>query len=335
MTLKELRYLVALADKGNFVRAAESCYVGQSTLSTQIMKLEGYLGVKLFERGKHPVCLTSIGEQILDKARATLFYAVQIKLMARQYNDLTHGLVRVGSVPTLGPYLFPHLLSEVRSRFPGLNICPIEDLKECLLEQLRQGRLDSLLLPLPLQGDDLETMELFKEPFVIALPPNHVMVEKHQITSKDLKFEEVLILDKRHCMHDQVLAICIEHEIEHSEELMASSIVNLLNMVASGLGLSIIPQLATLRNFGSFYAGDVIIRPFEPPAPQRAIGLAWLKTSSRKSMLSSLAGLIGDRLTRALVMQENLIRSHPDAGEQTHQFTMPSYARLSQQDRDA
>ena len=296
MTLQDLRYLVALAEKGSFVRAAEFCCIGQSTLSTQIIKLEGFLGVRLFERGKHPVRLTLFGEQILKKAQAAISNANEIKQLAKQHNDLLVGIVRLGSVPTLAPFLFPHLLSEFRSRFLGLRICPFEDYTDHLLGQLRQFRLDALLvplpLPLPLHNHDLEIMELFKESFVVALSPHSILMENHEITVKDVNCDELLVLEKRNCMHDQVLAICGDSNIKYPEDRTASSIPNLLSMVSVGKGIAVIPQFVNQNEVFSRYAGTVVFRPFASPRPARAIGLVWPRGSQIKKMLRSFGELV-------------------------------------------
>lgn len=295
MTLKELRYLVALAEKGNFVLAAEYCCIGQSTLSTQIMKLEGYLGVTLFERSRHPVCLTPIGKKIFEKAQKAISSANEIKQLASDYKTLASGSVRLGSIPTLGPYLFPPLLSDARSLPIGIGIYPIVEFTGRLFEQLRNGRLDALLVPLPLplpfQSYDLEIAELFNEPYVIALPSNSVLIEKNQIAVEDLNLKELLVLEKSQCMHDQVLAIFSHYKNNYPEERIASSIPNLLSMVSSRSGITIIPHLVTLHEDQSVCAGQVIFRPFAPPEPQRVIGLVWPKRSSHHKMLRALGHL--------------------------------------------
>ena len=294
MTLQDLRYFVALAEKGSFVRAAEFCCIGQSTLSTQIIKLEAFLGVKLFERGKQPVCLTLFGEQIFRKAQAAIFNANEIRQLAKQHNDLLSGLVRLGSVPTLAPFLFPHILSEFRSRFLGLRICPFEDYTEHLLEQLRQSRLDALLVPLPLpsHNSDFESMELFKESFIVALSPHSILMEKREIVLEDLNSDELLVLERRNCLHDQVLAICGDSNIQYPEERIASSIPNLLSMVSVGKGIAVIPQFVGRHELFAHFAGTVIFRPFAPPRPARAIGLVWPRSSQIKKMLWSFGELI-------------------------------------------
>jgi LysR family hydrogen peroxide-inducible transcriptional activator len=240
------------------------------------------------------VRLTLFGEQILKKAQSAIANANEIKQLAKQHNDLLVGLVRLGSVPTLAPFLFPHLLSEFRARFLGLRICPFEDYTEHLLEQLRQFRLDALLVPvpLPLQNHDFEVMELFQEPFVVALSPHSMLMDKREIAVEDLNSDELLVLEKRNCLHDRVLAICGDSSIKYPEERIASSIPNLLSMVSVGKGIAVIPQLVGQHEICSRYAGTVIFRPFASPRPARAIGLVWPRGSQIKKMLRSFGELI-------------------------------------------
>jgi LysR family hydrogen peroxide-inducible transcriptional activator len=296
MTLQELRYLVALADKGHFSRAAEACHVGQPTLSTQLKKLEEYLGVTLFERNKHHLQATPIGEQIIAQARIALSVVSQIKELARRGLDPMHGPLRLGVIPTLGPYLMPHLLPEIRKRFPDLHLFLREDLTGQLLERLRQGRLDALLLALPVRGEDVQTLDLFHESFVVALPPEHRLASRRQLTQEDLAHENVLLLEEGHCMRDQALAICGEQGTDQREELKATSIETLRQMVAAGVGCTLLPQLAALPGAGSLHADTVSIRPFAAPLPTRTIGLAWRRNYPRESTVRMLAEWIRERL---------------------------------------
>lgn len=296
MTLQELRYLVALADKGHFVRAAEACHVGQSTLSTQLKKLEDYLNVTLFERNKHRLQLTPIGEQIVAQARIALSVVGQIKELARRDHDPMSGPLRLGVIPTLGPYLIPHLLPGIRDRFPDLHLFLREDLTSHLLERLRHGQLDALLLALPLRGDDIDTLELFHESFVVALPSGHRLATQREVTQSDLARENLLLLEEGHCMRDQALAICAEQPTDQREELKATSIETLRQMVAAGVGCTLLPQLASLPGAGSLRDDAVLIRRFAPPQPTRTIGLAWRRHFPRESTLRALGELIRERL---------------------------------------
>jgi len=292
MTLKELQYLVALADQRRFVRAAEACHVGQPTLSTQLKKLEDYLGVTLFERNKHYLIPTPVGEEIIERARIALDVVGQIKQLARQSDDPMDGSLRLGVIPTLGPYLVPHLLPTIRQSCPKLHLFLREDLTANLLERLRHGRLDALVLALPLGGDDIEVMPLFREAFCVALPATHPLQAKQQIEEHELVDQNVLLLEEGHCMRDQALAICGTTGSEEREELKATSLETLRQMVAAGVGCTLLPALATLPGVGSMQNELVQIRPFAAPAPTRLIGIAWRPRYPREKTVKRLAEVI-------------------------------------------
>ena len=292
MTLQELRYLVALADKGHFVRAAEHCNVGQPTLSTQLKKLEDYLGVTLFERNKHRLQPTPIGDRIIECARKVLTVIEEIRNLAVSDHDPMAGPLRLGVIPTLGPYLIPHLLPAIRSNFDSLQLFLREDLTSNLLERLRQGSLDALLLALPVRGEDLDVMGLFSEPFVVALPKGHALAEQQYVSEKSLSAENVMLLEEGHCMRDQTLAICGTTSSDQREELKATSIETLRQMVAAGVGCTLLPQLAAIPGAGSINNGLVEIRSFEAPEPTRTIGLAWRHRYPREATIRSLGELI-------------------------------------------
>jgi LysR family hydrogen peroxide-inducible transcriptional activator len=306
MTLQELRYLVALADKGHFGRAADSCHVGQSTLSTQIKKLEGYLNVTLFERGRHRLQPTPMGERIIELTRVALAAAEQIKQTARAGADPMAGPLRLGVIPTLGPYLLPHLLPEIRARFPALAVYLREDLTEHLLELLRHGQLDALLLALPLRGEDLEVAELFHESFCVALPMGHRLATRAQIEQADLAGENVLLLEEDHCMRHQVLAICSEQGASPREDLKATSLETLRLMVAAGVGCTLLPQLAALPGAGSLRDDSVVIREFAAPQPRRAVGLAWRRNCPREATMRRLAALVRANIPSVLLNRWHL-----------------------------
>ena len=304
MTLQELRYLVALADKGRFGLAAEACHVGQSTLSTQIQKLENYLDVTLFERSRQHLQPTPIGERIIEQARIALAATLQIKELART-NDPMVGPLRLGVIPTLGPYLVPHLLPAIRAQFPGLGVYLREDLTEHLLERLRQGRLDALLLALPVRGEDIVADELFDETFVVALPKGHPLAARARIVQADLANENVLLLEEGHCMRHQALAICGQQGEGLREELKATSIETLRQMVAAGVGCTLLPQLAALPGAGSLRDDTVVMREFAPPQPSRKVGLAWRRNYPREVTLRNLAALIRDKLPPAVLNRQH------------------------------
>jgi LysR family transcriptional regulator, hydrogen peroxide-inducible genes activator len=296
MTLQELRYLVALADKGHFIRAAESCHVCQSTVSNQLKKLEDYLGVTLFERNKHQLIPTPVGKQIIERARVALDVMGQIRELARQGHDPMNGPLSLGVIPTLGPYLVPHLLSTIREIYPMLHLLLREDLTANLLERLRQGRLDAALLALPIPGNDMDVMPLFREPFVVAVPSGHALERKTEIDEKELADQNILLLEEGHCMREQALAICGASASNQREELKATSLETLRQMVAGGVGCTLLPALAALPGVGSVHNGLVQIRPFVPPVPTRTIGIVWRHRYPREATVRRLADVILTKL---------------------------------------
>jgi LysR family hydrogen peroxide-inducible transcriptional activator len=299
MTLQELRYLVALADKRHFIRAAEACHVCQSTVSNQLKKLEDYLGVTLFERNKHQLTPTPIGKEIIERARVALDVVGQIRELARQGHDPMNGPLSLGVMPTLGPYLMPHLLSSIHDLYPMLHLFLREDLTTNLLERLQQGSLDALLLALPVHGHDLKVMALFHEAFVVAVPTGHVLERKTHISEKELTDQTVLLLEEGHCMREQALAICGSSTSNQREEFKATSIETLRQMVAAGVGCTLLPALAALPGVGSVLNGMVQIRPFPPPAPTRTIGIVWRHHYPREATVKLLAEVILTNLPSA------------------------------------
>jgi LysR family hydrogen peroxide-inducible transcriptional activator len=292
MTLQELRYLVALADTGFVVRAAEACHVGQPTLSMQLRKLEEYLGVILFERSRHHLVPTPVGERIIERARAALEIVEQIRDLARQHRDPMDGPLRLGVIPTLGPYFIPHLLPALRARFPDLHLFLREDLTARLLERLRQCRLDALLLALPVAGDDLEQLELFREPFVVALPQDSPLARRPALGSAELEGQNLLLLEEGHCLREQALAICGATASPQRDELKGTSLETLRQMVAAGVGCTLLPALAAAPAASPVPPGLVQIRPFSAADACRRIGLVWRHRYPREQTVRGLAELI-------------------------------------------
>ncbi|MGH8729213.1 MAG: LysR substrate-binding domain-containing protein [Burkholderiales bacterium] len=300
MTLQELRYLVALAEEGHFSRAAEVCHVGQPTLSTQLKKLEDYLSVQLFERSHRGLMPTPIGEEIIEQARIALEVMEKIRELARHGRDPMSGSLRLGVIPTVGPYFVPPLLPKIRSAFPRLRLFVKEDLTAHLLEDLRTGRLDVLLLAIPVQGEGLNSMELYREPFVAALPAGHPLTRKQHIRELDLTGECVLLLEEGHCLRDQALEICGAARSPESDQVTAGSLETLRQMVAAGIGCTLLPALAVAPGVGCTKNGSVEIRCFTDPAPSRAIGLVWRRRYPREETVRQLSRLIRADLPAAV-----------------------------------
>lgn len=306
MTLQELRYLVALADQGHFTHAAEVCHVGQPTFSTQIRKLEDQLGVVLFDRSQRRVTLTPMGEQIVSRARVALQEIAKIRELATNGQDAMSGVLRLGAIPTIGPYLLPSLLAAIHTGYPHLRLLLREDLTAHLLEQLRSGRLDAALMALPLHLEGLEARALFNEPFMLAMPAGHPLTEKREVRERDLSGHRILLLEEGHCLRDLALKICGSTRCVESDEVTATSLETLRQMVAMGVGCTLLPALAAAPGVGSIQEGLIELRPFAEPAPSRAIVLLWRHRYPREEALILLVELIRQNLPASLtVIEEN------------------------------
>ncbi|MGH8500990.1 MAG: LysR substrate-binding domain-containing protein [Gammaproteobacteria bacterium] len=306
MTLQELRYIVALADEGHFSHAAEACHVGQPTLSTQIKKLEDLLGVILFDRSQRRVAPTAIGEQIISRARVALQEIDKIRELVANGRDLMNGVLRLGVIPTVGPYLLPLLLAAIHTSYPQLRLLLREDLTAHLLEQLRIGRVDAALMALPVHSEGLEAQALFNEPFVLALPAGHPLTAKQEVREEDLSGHCILLLEEGHCLRDQALKICGSMRCIESDEVTATSLETLRQMVAVGVGCTLLPALATAPCVGSIQEDLIEMRPFADPAPSRTIALLWRHRYPREDALILLAKLIRRNLHSSVtVIEEN------------------------------
>lgn len=295
MTLQELRYVVALADEGHFARAAQKCHISQSTLSTQIKKLEQYLGVTLFDRGQRQILPSAIGAQVVAQARVVLDEAEKVRELAGQAVDTMAGSLRLGAIPTLGPYYLPLLLPVLRQTYPQLRLLLSEDLTGRLLERLHDGRLDAALLALPVSSESFGAEPLFREPFEVALPAGHRLTRKRQVRPNDLDGECLLLLEDGHCLRDQALDVCGSSRSREREEVKATSLETLRHMVAGGVGCTLLPALATgPHRLDPSHLIDM--RPFAAPAPNRTIGIAWRKRSTREPSIIQLAALIKGHL---------------------------------------
>lgn len=289
MTLRELRYLVALADHGHFGRAAEACHVSQPTLSTQLRKLEAYLGAVLFERTNKALHITPIGEQIVAKARRVLAEADSIvELTHRTAGPLT-GPLNLGIIPTLSPYLLPWLLPALKGAYPDLRLIVHEDLTDHLLEQLKAHRIDAALVALPIEDEDLETLPLFDEPFFFACPTGHPLSRARSVRTSDLQEAHLLLLTDGHCLRDQALAVCGFEDVppdDDGTDFRATSLETIRQMVAAGMGCTLLPAMA----LGSGPDHQLEIRPITGEA-SRCIGLVWRRTYPKVADLECLADI--------------------------------------------
>ena len=291
--LKDLRYLVAVADTRHFGRAAERCFVSQPTLSAQLKKLEDYLGVRLIERQPNNVSLTQAGEQIVERARRILEASEEVVTLARAHRDPLAGRLRVALLPTIGPYLLPRVAQPLRRTLPRLELHLYEHQTGAMLEKLRMGELDLGILALPVELEGLEARELYLEPFTVALPERHRLAKRDRIHAADLEGERLLLLEEGHCLRDQALEVCSRAGVAESQDFRATSLETLRQMVATGAGVTLLPELATQGAYGG--ARGVAILPFARPVPVRHVGAVWRKTTARRGAIEAVCDLIAQR----------------------------------------
>lgn len=290
LKLKDLRYLVALADTRHFGRAAARCFVSQPTLSAQLRKLERYLGVDLVERQPRRVALTDMGEQVVARARRILDETDQIVSIARRDRDPLAGKLKVALIPTIGPYLLPKIAPAIRRALPRLQMLLYEFRTGPLLERLHAGEIDLGILALPVDLDGLEMRQLFDEPFMVALPSRHRLAARRSVSTADLKGETLLLLEDGHCLRDQALEVCGRIDVRESQDFRATSLETLRQMVAAGLGVTLLPEMAVHNPFGN--PRTLVVRPFSRPAPVRQIGAVWRKSSTRVPAIRAVCDAI-------------------------------------------
>jgi len=290
MNLRDLRYLVALADERHFGRAAERCHVSQPTLSAQVRKLEEYLGVDLVERQPKRVALTETGEKIVARARRVLQEADAIVEIARTDRDPLAGSLRLALIPTVGPYLLPHVVGPLRRAVPRLKLMLYEYQTAPLLEKLRAGDLDLGIVALPVPADGLEAAPLYDEPFTLAVPASHPLADRDRVKVEDLKGETLLLLEDGHCLRDQALEVCSRIRVNEEQDYRATSLETLRQMVAAGHGITLLPELAAATPVGP--ARGLRIKPFSKPAPARTIGAVWRKSTTRGKAIEAVVATL-------------------------------------------
>jgi LysR family transcriptional regulator, hydrogen peroxide-inducible genes activator len=292
LKLKDLRYLVAVADERHFGRAAARCFVSQPTLSAQLKKLEQALGVQLIERAPHNVTLTAAGEEIVARARRILEASDEVVAVARSQRDPLAGRLRVGLLPTIGPYLLPQLAPVIRKRLPRLQLRLYEYRTAPMLERLHAGELDVGILALPVELGGLEARELYREAFLVALPERHPLAAREALRVADLKDETLLLLEDGHCLRDQALEVCSRVGLRDQQDFRATSLETLRQMVATGAGITLLPELAGRGAYRS--ARGVVLRPFARPAPVRHVGAVWRRTTARGAAIEALCDMVAE-----------------------------------------
>ncbi|MBB5205691.1 LysR family hydrogen peroxide-inducible transcriptional activator [Inhella inkyongensis] len=293
MTLTELRYLVAVARERHFGRAAEACHVSQPTLSVAIKKLEEELDVKLFERGGNEVSVTALGQELVRQAQVVLEQAALMREIAKRGSDPLAGPLRLGVIYTIGPYLLPALVRQVIARTPQMPLLLQENFTVKLLEMLRTGELDCAILAEPFPDTGLALAPLYDEPFRVVVPAGHALAARQVISAEELKRETLLLLGNGHCFRDHVLEVCPEFArfasgaegIQKSFE--GSSLETIKHMVASGLGITVLPELSVPRE-----ASHLHMLNFSAPVPSRRVVLAWRRSFTRYEAIAALRNAV-------------------------------------------
>jgi len=292
MNLAELRYIVALARERHFGHAAAACFVSQPTLSVAVKKLENELGVALFERARHEVRITPAGERVVEQAQRALEAIESVRQVARSERDQLASPLRIGAIYTVGPYLFPDLISNLRERAPQMPLVVEENYTAVLNDKLKQGDLDVIIISLPFEEPNILTLPLYEEPFVILLPASHPLTRRKTLRSKNLEDETILMLGAGHCFRDQVIEACPACAPRSTGDSRAvytaegSSLETIRHMVASGMGLTVLP--CTAAGADRYSQRLLAIRRFASPVPTRQVALAWRTSFPRPKVIDVL-----------------------------------------------
>jgi LysR family hydrogen peroxide-inducible transcriptional activator len=290
-SFRQLEHLVLLANHGHFGHAAKACHVTQSTLSASIKELENVLQAPLVDRTKRRVVLTPLGLEIVERARRILNEGKDLVDAARAGSEPLSGTLRMGVIATVGPFLLPDVLPQLRRAYPALRLYLVEDLTARLVEELRAGRLDIVLLALPYEDcSNLETRTLFEDAFKVALPKDHPLAAGKAVDIEQLRAEDLLLLKEGHCLRDQALSACRLADRRQVQSVEATSLHTLVQMVDNGLGITLLPQLAI---DGGILKGTVIkILPTAGQSWSREIGLAWRRGTGRQAEFEFLATVL-------------------------------------------
>src|SRR5271165_1438401 len=289
-TLRQLKFLVALADRRHFGQAAEACYVSQSTLSAAIQELEQGLGVTLFDRTRRSVAPTGIGLEITERARTILRQAEDLVDIALAAHDPLSGPLRLGVIPTIAPFLLPRMLPKLREAAPELKLYLREEQTAPLLARLEAGQLDAVILALPVPLADAESEDVALDPFFVVCPRSHRLASLETVRPGDMATEDLLLLEDGHCMREHAMAACELEGARRNVALQGTSLHTLVEMTASGLGVTLVPEMAI--GLGLLAGLDLHVAPLAGDRPWRRIALVWRKSSGRKETFRRLAGLL-------------------------------------------
>jgi len=288
ITLRQLRYLSSLARLKHFGRAAEDCAVSQPALSMQIRELEREIGAELVERRPHEIALTDTGQEVAERAEHILAATRDLVDFAR-HRDLLSGRLKLGIIPTLAPYVLPRALPRLQKDFPQLRLEVRETQTKQLLEELTRGDLDCAMLALPAEGADVETLVLFDDPFVLAVPAGDKHPARGRVGVQDVDQSRLILLEEGHCLRDQALAFCATNRGDQPAGLGATSLATVMQMVANGYGVTLLPQVAVDAELRD---RRVKLLRFAEPEPARTIGLAFRRTSPRRKDFEALGKIV-------------------------------------------
>ena len=293
-TLKQLKYLCAVAEHQHFGHAAKACHVSQSTLSASIVELEDALSASLVERNNRNVLLTSLGLEVVDRARGVLTDIDDLVALCDASGEPFQGKIRLGVIPTIAPFVLPKLLKALRLVHPDCTLFVREDLSQVLVNALQVGDLDVLLLALPFPVDNVDTLALFDDPFYLAALPNSRLAMTTKLKTSDLAGSEMLLLEEGHCLRDHALEACKLREQDIRVPYQATSLTTIVQMVANGIGATLLPKMAT--EAGITEGTGLVLKPFDEADVSRNIGLMWRKKTPRKQEF----GLLGDFIKTCL-----------------------------------
>jgi LysR family hydrogen peroxide-inducible transcriptional activator len=289
ITFRQLRYFESLARNKHFGRAAEDCGISQPALSMQIRELEQSLGAALVERRPNEVVLTELGAEVAQRARQLLTGASDLVDHARHQQKVLSGTLRLGVIPTIAPYLLPRVLSALQKQYPELKLELRETQTKVLLDELSRGSLHVLILALPAGDSEIETLHLFDDPFLLAVPAEDPMPAKTRVSARDVGQRQLILLEEGHCLRDQALAFCSMQDAETPAGLGATSLSTVMQMVANGYGATLLPKIAADNESPD---KRVKLLRFAEPEPRRSIGLAWRRTSPRKVDFLALGQIV-------------------------------------------
>lgn len=288
-SVRQLECLVAAAKHLNFRAAARECSISQPALSSQIAHLEGALGVALFERNRRRVLLTPVGEALVERAKRLLAELDDMGALAQSHAEPLGGQLRLGVIPTIAPFLMPRALPLLRRACPGLELLLREEQTARSLALLDEGKLDAVLLALEAELGEVSTLPLFRDPFVFAAAAGHPLASRKTVRAADLRAQRVLLLEDGHCLKDQAWAICQAEGVRDYVDFRATSLTTLAQMVSSGAGVTLLPQLS-VPTVGTL--PGLVVKPFAKPVPYRTIGIAWRPTSPRRALFEAIGDVL-------------------------------------------